>query len=124
MFSMTQRPVKLCDGMTRRELMRIGGLSMVGLQLPQLLQAAAGPSSTEGSFGRAKNVIFRCLAGGPPQHETFDPKPDAPVEVRGPFKPIHTNVPGIDFCELLPRTAAIADKLAVVRSMATDVRNR
>ena len=65
-------------------------------------------------------MIFLWLAGGPPQHETFDPKPDAPLEVRGAFKPISTNVPGIQFCELLPRTAALADKLAVVRSLSTN----
>ena len=57
------------------------------------------------TFGNAKNVIFLWLQGGPPQHETFDPKPDAPVDIRGPFKPIATNVPGIRYCELLPRTA-------------------
>lgn len=74
-------------------------------------------------FGRAKNVIFLWLQGGPPQHETFDPKPDAPLEIRGPFKPIQTNVPGIEFCELLPRTAQRADKLAVIRSLATDDNN-
>ncbi|MBX3439569.1 MAG: DUF1501 domain-containing protein, partial [Planctomycetaceae bacterium] len=60
------------------------------------------------------------LQGGPPQHETFDPKPHAPSEIRGPFNPISTNVTGTHFCELLPRTARIADKLAVVRSLATD----
>src|SRR5262249_43622564 len=71
------------------------------------------------TFGRAKNVIYLWLQGGPPQHETFDPKPDAPSEIRGPFKPIATNIPGIRFCELLPRTARYADKLAVLRSLAT-----
>ncbi len=75
------------------------------------------------TFGQAKSVIFLFLQGGPPQHETFDPKPDAPVEIRGPFKPISTTVPGVQFCELLPRTARIAHKLAVVRSMATDDNN-
>ena len=106
----------------RRELMRMGGISLAGLSLSSLLEAEAiaAPTSSDGSFGRAKNIIFLYLNGGPPQHETFDPKPDAPVEVRGPFNPIQTNIPGIQFCELLPRTAAIADKLAVVRSMATD----
>jgi len=59
------------------------------------------------------------LQGGPPQHETFDPKPGAPVDIRGPFKPIATNVPGIRYCELLPRTARHADKLAVIRSLST-----
>ncbi|TXT36640.1 MAG: hypothetical protein FD138_913, partial [Planctomycetota bacterium] len=71
------------------------------------------------TFGKAKNVIFLWLQGGPPQHETFDPKPDAPVEIRGPFKPISTNVPGIQYCELLPRTSCYADKLAIVRSLST-----
>src|SRR5262249_53659774 len=71
------------------------------------------------TFGRAKNVIYLWLQGGPPQHETFDPKPDAPSEIRGPFKPIATNIPGIRFCELLPRTARYADKLAVLRSLST-----
>ena len=70
------------------------------------------------TFGRAKNVIFLWLQGGPPQHETFDPKPNAPAEIRGPFRPIATNVPGIRFCELLPRTARHADKLAIVRLAA------
>jgi hypothetical protein len=121
MLSICDRPTKLSDGLSRRELLRIGGLGMLGASLPSLLQAARrGNSNTDAAFGRAKNVIFLYLAGGPPQHETFDPKPDAPAEVRGPFKPISTNIPGIQYCELLPRTAAIADKLAVVRSMATD----
>lgn len=124
MFSLHERPTRLCDGFSRREVMRVGGLSLLGLSLPELLAAREtaplGIPPTDKTFGRAKNVIFLYLAGGPPQHETFDPKPDAPVEIRGPFKPIRTNVPGIHFCELLPRTARIADKLAVVRSMATD----
>jgi hypothetical protein len=109
-------------GFNRRELMRMGGISLAGLSLSRLMEAEAlaAPASSDGSFGRAKNIIFLYLNGGPPQHETFDPKPDAPAEVRGPFNPIQTNIPGIQFCELLPRTAAIADKLAVVRSMATD----
>lgn len=124
MLSVVGRGARLCDGFTRREVLRIGALSAGGLSLPQLLaaQAAAveaGPV-VDRAFGRAKNVIFLYLAGGPPQHETFDPKPDAPAEIRGAFAPIQTNIPGIQFCELLPRTAALTDKLAVVRSMATD----
>ena len=124
MLSLRDRPVTLCDGVSRRELLRVGGLGILGLSLPQLLQAREatlpGVPSTDDTFGRAKNVIFLYLAGGPPQHETFDPKPHAPAEIRGEFKPISTNIPGIHFCELLPRTARIADKLAIVRSMATD----
>ncbi|MFN9717243.1 MAG: DUF1501 domain-containing protein [Planctomycetota bacterium] len=114
----------------RREWLRAGGLSALGLTLPTLLRGAsvsATPSSTPGrfagdlgaTFGRAKNVIFLWLQGGPPQHETFDPKPDAPLEIRGPFKPISTNVAGIQFSELLPRTSRYADKMAIVRSMST-----
>ncbi len=108
MFSVLDRPYTLCDRISRRELMRIGGLNLLGLSLPALLgvQAQAAAASSDPTFGRAKNVIYLWLQGGPPQHETFDPKPDAPVEIRGPFKPISTNVPGMQFCELLPRTAA------------------
>ena len=115
---------------SRREWLRVGGLSALGLSLPSLLQMkpvssapVTTPSAFSGdlgaSFGKAKNVIFLWLQGGPPQHETFDPKPEAPLEIRGPFKPISTNVPGIQFSELLPRTSRYADKMAIVRSMST-----
>lgn len=126
MFSFLDSPVRLCNGFARRELLRIGGLSALGLSLSNLLQAGESSrviTSVDKSFGRAKNIIFLFLAGGPPQHETFDPKPDAPGEVRGPFNPICTNVPGIQVCELLPRTARIADKLAICRSLSTDDNN-
>jgi hypothetical protein len=121
MFSLHQRPTRLCDGFSRRELIRVGGLSLLGLSLPGLVHArqTAEDSRAGTSFGKAKNVIFLWLQGGPPQHETFDPKPEAPAEIRGEFEPIATNVPGIQICELLPRTAAIADKLAIVRSLCT-----
>ena len=122
MFSLHDRPSRLCDGISRRELLRVGGLSVLGLSLPDLLRASAPRPLNKvhgATFGRAKNVLFVWLQGGPPQHETFDPKPDAPAEIRGEFKPIATNVPGVRFCELLPRTARIADKLAVVRSLCT-----
>lgn len=108
---------------SRREWLRIGGLNTLGLSLPTLLAANAGASVGDvdhPTFGRAKNVIYLYMGGGAPQYETFDPKPDAPAEIRGSFKPIHTNVPGIDFCELLPRSARVADKLAVCRAVSTD----
>jgi hypothetical protein len=126
MLSIHDRPVRLCDGLNRRELIRLGGLSLLGLNLPQLLasdKAPLGIPPADKTFGRAKNIIFLWLAGGSPQHETFDPKPDAPAEIRGPFKPIQTSVPGIQFCELLPRTAAIAHQLATVRSIHTGDNN-
>jgi Protein of unknown function (DUF1501) len=122
--------VSPADQVSRREWLRVGGLSTLGLSLPHLLQAsetqpprsAPKPKLAKdlgSTFGKAKNVIYLWLQGGPPQHETFDPKPDAPVEIRGLFKPISTNVPGIHFCELLPRTARYADRMAVIRSLST-----
>lgn len=116
---------------TRRQWLRrnvgAGFIGPLGLTLPQLLAAqpsrAAAASSNDRTFGRAKSVIFLWLQGGPPQHETFDPKPDAPAEIRGPFRPISTNVPGIQICETLPRTARLADKLAILRSLHTDDNN-
>ncbi len=123
MFSLLDKPTRLCDGIRRREMLRVGGLSALGLSLPTLLQAReSSPDRVVDAptFGRAKNVIYLWLQGGPPQHETFDPKPRAPVEIRGEFQPIQTNVVGTHFCELLPRTARIADKLAIVRSLTTN----
>jgi len=121
-LSIHDRSARMCDGISRRELLRVGGLSTLGLSLPLLLRATESQGKGQAasrSFGHAKNVIFLWLQGGPPQHETFDPKPDAPAEIRGDFGAIQTNVPGIRFGELLPRTAARADKLAVVRSICT-----
>ncbi len=133
MLSIEDGEPPLAGHLSRREWMRVGGLSAFGVSLPHLLRASEPsprPTAAPGlagnlgaTFGRAKNAIVLWLQGGPPQHETFDPKPDAPAEVRGEFKPIATNVPGIRFCELLPRTARYADKLAVVRSLSTDSNN-
>ncbi len=85
--------VRLCDGWNRREVMRIGGLGFVGagLSLSDLLRASAiadGPLKGVSTFGRARSCIVLFLMGGPPQHSTWDPKPDAPAEVRGDFGPI------------------------------------
>ncbi len=129
MLSLEDRGHVPGDRISRREWLRVGGLGALGLSLPQLLRAEqpTGPVAAPlgarlqgATFGKAKNVIFLWLQGGPPQHETFYPKPEAPAEIRGPFRPIATNVPGIRFCELLPRTARHADKLAVVRSLSTN----
>jgi hypothetical protein len=129
-FSVLDQSARLADRISRREWLRVGGLSAFGFSLVELLRASETSSSgfstnaklatyLGSTFGKAKNVIFLWLQGGPPQHETFDPKPDAPSEIRGEFKPIATNVPGIRFCELLPRTSRYADRLAVVRSLST-----
>lgn len=113
-------PASKTDPLSRREWLRIGGLGCLGLSLPSLLKAA--PSATSAvSFGRAKSCVIIFLSGGPPQHETFDPKPGAPVEIRGSFKSIPSVVPGIHLSELLPKVAGITDQLAIIRSMTTEV---
>jgi hypothetical protein len=106
---------RLCDGLTRREFLRVGGLGAGCLTLPTLFrnQARAGTSRP----GRCKSVIQLFMWGGPSQQETFDPKPDAPTGVRGEFKPIVTNVPGIRVCEHLPMMARMADRYAILRSV-------
>jgi hypothetical protein len=102
---------------TRRTLLRLGAVG--GLSLPSFLRAATAPTAPRDrdGFGRAKRCLVLFLTGGPPQHDTFDPKPDAPAEIRGEFKPIATRVPGVRFAELCTRLATQADKLCVVRSV-------
>ena len=114
-----------CPGplLSRREWLRVGGLGCLGLSLPGLLQrnALAAQTAKVASFGRAKSCIILFLAGGPPQHETWDPKPDAPREVRGDIRSIPTSVSGVHFSETLPHSARIAHRLAIIRSMTTDI---
>src|SRR5882672_10895962 len=86
----------------RRELLQAGALGLLGMTLPDLMRAEARASS---EARRAKAVIYLFQSGGPPQHETFDLKPDAPDTIRGEFKPIATATPGMDICEHLPRLA-------------------
>jgi len=106
---------------SRREMLSIGSASAIGLSLPGLLRAreiAAVTSSR--SFGSAKSVIFLFLHGGHPQHETWDPKPDAPAEVRGEFGQIDTSLAGYRISEVLPRCATLTDRMAIVRTMSHD----
>src|SRR5262245_9153116 len=99
---------RYCDGVSRRSWLKIGGLALGGLSLPEILRAQ-GQSST-GSRNLAKGVIMVLLPGGPTHLDTFDLKPDAPAEIRGEFRPMATNVPGMDICELMPRLARLGDK--------------
>jgi hypothetical protein len=109
----------LTFGSTRRNFLHVGGLGLGGLTLPDLLRLrAATPQAATGERTRDKAVIFVYLFGGPSHIDTYDMKPDTPPEVRGEFKPIRTNVPGFDVCELMPMQAKIADKLALVRNLA------
>jgi uncharacterized protein (DUF1501 family) len=104
---------RFCDGVSRRNFLRIGALGLGGLALPQLLEAEA----KSGIRRSHKAVIMVFLPGGPSHQDMVDIKTDAPKEVRGDFKPIRTNVPGIQLCEHLPLLAGMMDKLAVIRSM-------
>ena len=110
----------LGNGLNRRDLLQIGGLGALGLGLSdwfRLRQVQARPTGAGASFGKAKSCILLYLYGAHPQHETFDPKTEAPVEVQGEMKGISTSVPSVIFGEGLPRTAKIMDRVTVVRSM-------
>ena len=105
---------RFCDGISRRNFLQIGALSLGGLTLPGLLRATSQAGEKASSH---KSIIMVYLPGGPSHMDTYDLKPNAPSEYRGEFKAIPSNVPGMDFCELFPRQAAIADKLTIVRSV-------
>ena len=105
---------RLCNGVTRRDVLRIGGLALGGLSLPQLLQLESQAATPRRS---SKAVIMIYLCGGPPHQDMYDIKTEAPIEIRGPFNEIPTNVPGIRICEHLPRMAQVMDKLVPIRSM-------
>ncbi|MFV0444788.1 MAG: DUF1501 domain-containing protein [Planctomycetaceae bacterium] len=116
MLQIYDRPSLLCDGVTRRSILQAGGLGAFALSAGiRSVSASEAPATVR----RAKSVILLFLLGGPPQHSTWDPKPHAPAEVRGEFAPIATSVPGLWIGELQPRTARMADKLAVLRSVVT-----
>ena len=108
-----------CNGVTRRDFIQVGLTSVVGLGLCDLLRLRAS-AATEGApsaAGKNVNCILIWLDGGPSHYESFDPKPDAPSEIRGEFKSIPTKVPGIHFSECVPKLAEVADKFSVVRSI-------
>ncbi len=113
MLNLTSSPGRLCSGFTRREVLQIGSLGVGGLTLPRLLAAerALGIQSS------TKAVIMVYMAGAPPHQDMYDLKMEAPSEIRGEFKPIPSNVPGIEICELLPRLARVMDKLVPLRSV-------
>jgi uncharacterized protein (DUF1501 family) len=106
--------------LTRREMLRAGGLSLFGLSLADVLAASQAQGESTGSFGRAKACIVLFMWGGPSQLDTWDPKPDAPAEVRGEFRPIATRIPGTRISEHLPLLAQHAEKYAIIRSMTHD----
>jgi hypothetical protein len=115
MFTIGNTRVRNCTGLTRREMLRVGGLSRAGLTLADWLRST---SASPGAARREAACIFLWLDGGPSHLETFDPKPDTPDTIRGPYGPVPTNVPGIQICELLPRLSQQMDKCVLVRSMS------
>ena len=109
----SRQKTAFCDGVSRRSFLRVGGLAMGGLALPQLLEAEAAARGGKSH----KSIIMIFLSGGAPHQDTFDLKPDAPADIRGEFKPISTRVPGIQICEHLPMLANRMDRLNVIRSI-------
>ena len=115
-----------CDGFSRREFLRIGGAGIAGLSLADILKLQAQQAPTAGpaagqpknGWGRAKSVIILYLQGGPSHIDIWDPKPDAPSNIRGDFKTIRTKVPGIQLSEVMPRLAQQMDKATLIRSMS------
>lgn len=118
---LTSTPAVLCDRISRRDWLQVGGLGMLGLSLPALLRAEdtqrrEPQSQRNRGSARARSCIMLWLAGGPSQPDMWDMKLDAPVEIRGEFKPIGTTVPGIHMCELLPHVARQARHVTIIRS--------
>ena len=112
-----RRPPQLwCDGVSRRDLLRVGTLAPLGLSLSQFL--ALQSVQADGGRARAQSVLLVYLGGGLSHHDSFDLKPEAPEEIRGKYKPIATAIPGIEVGELLSKTAQILDKLTLIRSGA------
>jgi len=106
---------KMCDGLSRRSFLKIGTLGIGGLSMADLLRCQAQGAADV--LARPKAVIMVYLHGGPSHLDMYDLKPDAPVEIRGEFKPIRTKVPGVNICELMPLQAQIADRLAIIRNL-------
>ncbi len=120
MLELTSPSPRRCDGVSRRSFLKVGSLGLAGLTLADALRARTFASGGNGTSVPDRSVILIWLDGGPPQHETYDPKPDAPAEYRGPLKAISTALPGVQVSELLPepRAAAgqgVADPVAASR---------
>src|SRR4051794_11760563 len=107
-FLGSRNPGRTCDGIARRDFLRIGALGLGSLTMADVLRLRAEQAGPAESAHKA--VIMVYLPGGPSHIDMYDMKPDAPAEYRGEFSPIRTNAPGIDVCELMPKHAALADK--------------
>ena len=114
MFSFYGGSQRYCDGVSRRSFLKVGALGVGGLTLGNLLRA----ESLAGEKATGKSLINIYLGGGPTHMDTFDLKPNAPKEFRGEFRPIATNAPGLEICELMTHLATVGDKFSVIRSIA------
>ena len=113
----------LCDGISRRDILKVGGTAAFGLSLPEMLrlqEATAAEDARYGGagFGKAKHVIMLYLQGGPSHLDLWDPKPNVPDNVKSVFKPIDTKLPGVQFTENMPNLAKVNDKFTMIRSMS------
>src|SRR5262245_9356900 len=117
MFEIQTGVTRNCEGVNRREFIRVGALSAFGLSLPALLR---GESQSQVSRRREISCILLWMNGGPSQLDTFDPKPDAPAEIRGEFGSIPTRIPGVRVTEHLPRLARNIDKYSILRSITSN----
>lgn len=120
MLEITRLAPRRCDGVSRRSFLKVGTLGFSGLTLADTLRMSAAGAARRTSPVPERSVILIWLDGGPPQHETYDPKPDAPAEFRGPLKAIPTAVPGVLVSELLPNHARLLDKVSLIRSLHHD----
>lgn len=120
MLEFLGREFSCCDGVPRRNLLRAGALGLGGLTLPRLLRQRAEAATSTGVSSPKTSVIYIELAGGPTHFETYDPKPRAPAEFRGPLGTVSTNVPGVVLSELMVEQAKIMDRLAILRSVTHD----
>jgi len=117
MLLLGQQRQRTCAGLTRRAFLQVGGSTVLGLSLADLLRLRAQGSA--GTVGSASSVLLLWLWGGPAHLDTWDPKPNAPLDFRGPFSPIATRVPGVRIAELFPQIAALADQFSILRSLHT-----
>src|SRR5262245_26378973 len=101
----------------RRELLQAGGLGLFGMSLADLFRMESQAAARPHRKGKGRSVVFIFQSGGPSQHETWDPKPGAPAEIRGEYGTTATRLPGVRFCEYLPRLAARSGKFSIVRTM-------
>jgi hypothetical protein len=125
MLSIPGNPGRTCDGVSRRELLRVGGAGVMGLSLANLLQLESrgqttrpADAQTRSGFGSAKNFIFIFLQSAPSHIDIWDPKPDAPDDIRGEFSTIDTKIPGVKLTEVMPKLARVLDKTTLIRSLS------